>query len=187
MPVAVLEPPEPFLDLDVVKTHLRVEGSGEDALIEAYIAAVCAHLDGVDGWLGRAIGDQLLELRLTGFCRSEISLPYRPVQEVAAIDYTDAAGAEQVVPLEDYWLDGHIVRLAGGKAWPSTGTEANPVRLQYRAGYVEPPKAIIVAALMLVGDLYANRETATVGGGAVALNMGASAEKLLSPFRVWDV
>jgi len=184
--VAVLEPPEPFLDLDVVKTHLRVEGSGEDALIEAYIAAVCAHLDGVDGWLGRAIGDQLLELRLAGFCAAEIPLPFRPVQEVAAIDYTDADGAEQTVALDGYWLDGHVVRLASGKSWPSTGSEANPVRLQYRAGYVETPKAIVVAGLMLVGDLYTNRETATASGGAMALNMGASAEMLLSPFRVWD-
>lgn len=187
MSVAVLEPPEAFLDLDVVKKHLRVEGSGEDDLIGAYVAAVCAHLDGVSGWLGRAIGDQLLELRLAEFCGPEIRLPYRPVQDVIAIDYTDAHGAEQVVPLEDYWLDGHVVRLVAGKSWPSTDSAANPVRVQYRAGYIEPPKAVVVAGLMLVGDLYANRETTAVGGGAVQLNMGASAEALLSPYRVWEV
>ncbi len=67
MPVVVVSPPAPLVGLDLLKQHLRVDGSDDDALITAYAAAAQGQIDGPAGWLGRAIGPQTLELRLDRF------------------------------------------------------------------------------------------------------------------------
>ena len=56
MRVFVVTPPEPVVSIDEAKDHLRVDGDGEDALIEGLVAAATGHIDGPNGWLGRAIG-----------------------------------------------------------------------------------------------------------------------------------
>ncbi len=51
------------MTLDRVKAHLRVDGDEENDLIQAYIAAAQATIDGPGGWLGRALGKQTIEYR----------------------------------------------------------------------------------------------------------------------------
>lgn len=172
------------------REHLRVEDDAEDALIGGYVAAAVEHLDGPGGWLGRALAPQTLELRLDAFCGSIelpwIELPCPPVSEVTSVKYIDGAGAEQTIDSGDYALHGDRIDLAWGKSWPSPRAEREAVRVRYVAGYEQLPAPIKAALLLMVGDLYANRETGVVGMVASAVKMSVPVENLLTPYRVWS-
>ena len=62
MSATVVTPPAPIVTLEEAKAHLRVDHADEDALITAVVATATAWLDGPDGWLGRALGEQMLEV-----------------------------------------------------------------------------------------------------------------------------
>ena len=67
MSVVVITAPDPIIDLDLAKQHLKVTSDDDDMLIELYIDAAQSAIDGPRGWLGRCIGAQTLEFRLDGF------------------------------------------------------------------------------------------------------------------------
>lgn len=180
----ITAPSVPLVPVNVLKSHLRVDGSEEDTLIAAYLAAASAHIDGPAGWLGRSIGVQTLELtgsELSG----EIKLPCGPVRSVASIDYVDPAGADATIPEADYRLVGDCLVLAHGASWPALCGDAGGVRIRYEAGYDDPPAAIAAAVMLMTGDLYANREGAINGTISAEVKMSTTVEALLAPFRVW--
>lgn len=191
MNVRVIQPPAALVAMDVVKRHLVVDHADDDVLIEAYLAAVCAHIDGPDGWLDRAIGLQTLELTLDDFCGGAVRLPLPPAAEVQAITYIDADGVEQAMDDEAWVLVGiasnrPTIEPAYGATWPTPRASRGAVKITYRAGYQTTPPAIVAAVLLMVGDLYANRETVAPGGVA-AIPMSASAARLLAPLRVHSI
>lgn len=185
--VVVITPAERVVTLDQAKQHLRVDGDDDDALIGAFIDAATGHIDGPDGWLGRAIGEQTLEAGLDGFIYDPIALPYPPVLEIINIVYDDTAGVERVLDPANYEVRDGVIGMAWGKSWPSTRAcrgHSRSVRITYQAGYVTVPAPIVVAILLMVGDMYRNRETA--GSGVMSkVPMSVSADALLQPFRVY--
>lgn len=192
MRVVVVTPPiDPVVTLEIAKQHLRIDGNDDDALITGMVAAVTNHLDGPEGWLGRALAVQTLELRLDHFtgpaCRYDIRLPYAPIIEVASVKYFSSAGVEQTVAPNSYELLGDRIALAFGQSWPSARVQREAVRIRYRAGYEALPAAINAAILLMVGDLYANRESVITGpsAAAIAVPMSTTVEALLTPFRVF--
>lgn len=201
MGVVVISPPEPLVDLALAKKHLRVEEdeTGDDALIAAYIAAASSHIDGPGGWLGRAIGPQTLELRRSAFADgdgSDIALPYSPVIDVLSVRYLDDAGVLQTVDPAAYEVTrGNVLAPTFNSVWPVARRAADTVRIHYRAGYVEDPEAdpliaavppaITAAVLLMVGDLYANRETGVVGTVSADVKMSTTVDALLAPYRTW--
>lgn len=186
MTVIVIEPPLPVVSVEDAKRHLRVDHSEDDALIEGLIAAATAHLDGPDGWLGRALGGQVLEWRLDGWPCEDTSLPYPPLVSVISITVIDPEGDEQVwpVPAPLYFEDMPAVRGRPGD-----------IRIRYRAGYgayddSDPPvwtnaapAPIKVAIMMLVAQWYEVREAAVVVGSAE--DMPNSVKALVNPYRVY--
>lgn len=187
MRVFVVVQPSPVVTLDDAKAHLKVDGSDEDALIEGYVAAATGHIDGPDGWLGRAIGVQTLEARCDNLsCGSAIRLPFPPVIEPVSISYLDAGGVEQMADLDDVELLGADL-TATGAAWPWVGGSGRreAVRIRYRAGYAEVPPAIRAAILLMVGDLHRNRQESIIGTISSIVSMSTTVENLLSPFRVY--
>lgn len=185
MRTVVITPPDPFVDLDTAKAHLRVSDDTEDTLITAYIAAACSHIDGPSGWLGRAIGVQTLEARGSYFNGCRWVLPFPPVIEVASVKYLDADGTEQTLATNQYEVRGNGIERAYGVSWPSVRWDAENVRVRYDAGYDEIPGAITAAVLLMVGDLYTNRDTAIVGQSA-SVAMSTTVENLLAPYRVFS-
>jgi uncharacterized phiE125 gp8 family phage protein len=185
MSVVVVTPPNPEIDLELVKQHLRVEHGDDDELIQAYLDAAVAHIDGPFGKLNRAIWEQTLELRQNTFS-APIRLPYGPVSAVASIKYVDADGVEQTVSADDYLLtsDGYVV-LAHGSSWPRLRGDAEGVRVRYTAGFETVPSSILSAVMLTVGHWYANRETVVVGEGAAEVPMAV--EALLAPYRLWSI
>lgn len=185
MSVVVVTPPEPGIDLALVKGHLRVDHEEDDQLIQAYVDAAVSHIDGPSGWLSRTIWPQTLELRQNVFC-GPIRLPYGPVTDVVSVKYVDGDGVEQTMPPADYMLtnDG-VLTLAFGASWPALRGDAEGVRVQYEAGYEVLPPSILPAVMLTVSHWYANREAVSVGQAATEMPM--SAQALLSPFRAWSV
>lgn len=190
MRVLVITPPEDVVTLDEVKAHLKLDENDEDTFLEGALAGVIAHLDGPDGILGRALGQQTLELRTDCFWNARVSrhllLPCRPVISVEAVTYLDADGAEQPLAATEYELIGDKLAPARPGAWPRTRYHDEAVRVRYRAGYDELPKGIRSAILLMVGDLYRNRSTVTVGAPATKTPMSTTVENLLRPFRVYE-
>lgn len=188
-PVSVVTPPEPVISLEDAKAHLRVVHADEDDLILAYVAAATGHIDGPYGWLGRAIGVQTLEMRLPAFGTCGwIALPYRPAIEIVSVKYVDEAGDSVTLDGSQYDLSGGMLRPAWPSSFPTAawrGAAGETVQIQWKAGHAELPPAIRAAILLMVGDLYANRETTVVGTGAASIPMSTTVENLLSPFRVF--
>lgn len=193
--VRVITPPEPIVTWAEAQVHLRLDGVEEQSYVEALIAAATGWIDGPGGWLGRAIGEQVLELVDCGFGNDR--LPYPPAVSITSVVYLDRAGVETTMPAEDYrlMLNGSVAPVAG-QSWPvvSGEAEAEAVRIRYVAGYPvtggeEPvstvPVAIKQAILLLIGHWYANRETVVTG--TITAQVPFAVEALLSTYRVWSV
>ncbi|KPH66897.1 head-tail connector protein [Novosphingobium sp. ST904] len=189
MRVVVVTPPAPVVTLDEAKSHLRVRHNDEDALIEAYVTAATAHIDGPAGWLGRSIGEQVLEARFSLIFEgnaNEIRLPFGPVVELVGVRYRDYDETEQDADLADFELAGDTLRRPGRPSlWEGGSLRDEAATVQYRTGYAEPPAPIRAAILMMVGDLYANRETVAIGASAAAIPMSTAPARLLSLYRVF--
>ncbi len=193
MRLVVVIPPPPIVTAAEVRAQLRLDAGDDDAFLDGLIAVATAHIDGPDGWLGRAIGVQTLEAQLDGFYdggRTEIMLPCRPVIEIVSVTYDDASGAAQVVLPAGYGLLGDIgLYPKPGITWPQAGA----VRVRYRAGYPTVPASgdtpakstvpapIRHAILMMVARLYASRGE----DHATSLMHDKTAERLLAPYRVF--
>lgn len=185
MRVFVVTPPAPVVSLAEAKSQLKVAGTGEDTLITGYIAAATETLDGPDGWLGRAIGIQTLEARfdLTSF--SSVRLPFPPIVDLISVKYLDATGTLQTADLADFELMGDEVTPAGSSfVWQGGSPRREAARIQYRAGYAAVPAPIKAAILLMVGDLYRFRETASLVQMS-EVPMSTTVEALLRPLRVF--
>jgi uncharacterized phiE125 gp8 family phage protein len=185
-PILITAPASPPITLEMAKQHLRVSDSEEDVLIQAYIEAATAHLDGWSGILGRALVTQTWRQDFASFSPA-LPLPLHPAQTITSVTYIDAAGDQQTVPAADYDLVadsmGGSVMLKPGRAWPATGQALRPVSVTYVAGLpaAEVPAPIRSAILLMVGDLYANRET--TASSAARIPMAATVEALIAPWR----
>ena len=185
MSVVVVVPAEPLVSLALAKKHLRVDGDDEDELIAQYVAAAADAIDAPTGWLNRAFGVQTLELRLDGFppTGAAVQLSHPPVRELVSVTYADAAGVAQMVVgcrLQDGWLS-----PAAGAAWPTSPGGPGAVRIRYSAGYDLIPSSIVSAVLLVVGDLYAQREAVVIEGGVAAAVINPRANDLLERHRWW--
>ncbi|MGV3580002.1 head-tail connector protein [Brevundimonas sp.] len=180
MAVVVITPPEPLVSLEDAKDHLRVTEGDEDGLIEGYIAAASAWIDGPAGWLGRSIGEQTLELRGNVFACGE-RLPFGPVIAVTEIHYVDAQGVDQLLDPTIYQIVEGGLASAHGRSWPSLRGDAEGVRILYQAGEDTVPAQVRQAVLLLVGQWFRNRMAVNVGNIANELPFGV--EALLSPLR----
>jgi uncharacterized phiE125 gp8 family phage protein len=186
MTVIVIEPPSPVVSVAEAKQNLRVDHAEDDSLIEGLIAAATGWLDGPDGWLGRALGGQVLEWQIDAWPCRGYTLPYPPEVEVISVTYIDPNGDEQAWPFPTplYFDDLPAVRGRPGD-----------IKIRYRAGYgafntEDPPvwvnslpAPLRVAILMLVAQWYETREAITVGVTAEEVPLGVKA--LVQPYRVY--
>lgn len=101
-----------------------------------------------------------------------IELPFRNLQSVTHVKYTDSAGDQSTWSSDDYDVDtdstvGRI--LPGyGKSYPSvTRTPSNPIEIKFICGYGDArsnlPEGLRQAVLVIMSDYYENRETTYVG------------------------
>lgn len=172
--------------LQEAKDHLRVDGDIDDALISALITAAREHIDGRDGWLGRAICTQTWDCHFDAFPSGDsIALPIAPIQSVTSVKYIDTDGVQQTFSSDNYALGADLdwsprVILGWGKSWPSIRAVPDAVTVRVVAGYASVPKPICQAILLLVGHLYENREASS----PVAMHeVPFAVSALLAPYR----
>jgi uncharacterized phiE125 gp8 family phage protein len=179
------------LTLAEVKAHLRVDHSDDDTLITAMLQGATAH---AERFLGRALIDQTWDLYLDEFPDDDeaIEVPLPPLIAVTGVFYRATDGSEIEIDAGDYEVDtaSEPGRIIVDTSWPTPGDVANPVRVRFRAGYLDqssPPAAavpfdILAALKLIIGSLYEHRESVVVGSSAVSLPWGA--EQLLRQHRV---
>jgi uncharacterized phiE125 gp8 family phage protein len=187
-PVLISAPTLDPVTLAEAKNHLRVDSDDEDTFIEALVTAATAHLDGHSGVLGRALVTQTWRQDFDGFSDA-LRLPLFPVASITHVKYYDADNALQTLSSSVYSLfvdgGGAYVALAPDQEWPSSYSRVDAVAVTYVAGLAvgSVPMPIKAAILLMVGDLYANRETAQVGSVASKIPMSTTVDALISPYR----
>ena len=154
-----------MIDLALAKAHLRAEGSAEDGLIQSYLDAAAAHVEGVTGKLltrrevvqdfarfGNAFGDWL-------------PLWWGPRPADLSIDYLDTDAVAQTLVLGPFWGD-RVYPMPTG--WP-TALDHSAIAVTYTAGFGDGvgetpvPADLVQAQLMLVAHWWTNREAVNVG------------------------
>jgi uncharacterized phiE125 gp8 family phage protein len=146
----------------------------EDGLLQQYVEAATEELDGINGWLNRALVTQTWLLTLNCFPGRPIKMPLPPLQSITSIKYDDADGVEQTMDSADYRVitdtDPGFVQPID--SWPSTKDQLGAVRIVYVAGYGDPedvPEIIQQYVRMRVGQYYDSRALSQSGvaGGVI--------------------
>ena len=161
----VVTPPttEP-LTLSEVKSHLRIDGSFDDALLSSCITSARMYFESM---CEISIASQELLLALDSF-DDIVYLPKGPVQSVEDISYADSENNQQVM---DDWIEDLVsnparITPAFGQSWPATAEVVNAVQVSYTTGYTTPsmvPKLLKSGMLFYVAHLYENRSAVTDG------------------------
>lgn len=172
------------------KSHLRVDISDDDTLIDAYVKAARQY---VEEELGRALITQTWDYTLDEFPSdgSAIQLPKPPLVSVTSVSYVDTSGVTQTLSSSNYivntgTLKGEIT-LAYGASWPATREQAKAVTARFVAGYGAAsavPESIRTAVRLALGDFYDLRSASIVGESHVT-NPAVAA--LLGPYRIVEL
>ncbi|HEU4986868.1 MAG TPA: head-tail connector protein [Rhizobiaceae bacterium] len=188
-PVLVTPPAVPLWTAEeaIARLHLLVDSTDDNALIDHYIEAATAHLDGYSGILGRALVTQTWRIDASAWGFPFIRLPLAPVQSVT-VKYFDGANIEQTLAADQYefFSDalGPRIARAPSASWPSLYARSDAVRVTFIAGYggaaTDVPASIRQAVLMLAAHWYTNRE-AVAEQGMASIPMGVDA--LIAPYR----
>ncbi len=181
----VTAPASEPVTLAEAKSHLRVTVTDDDTLITSLIVAA---RQWIENFTRRALITQTWDYFLDAFDDGGIEIPRPPLISVGSVKYVDNDGATQTLATSEYTADTAaergLVRLAYGKSWPGTRTQANAVTIRFTAGYAtaaDVPGPIKSACLLMLGELYERRETAIVG--TIINEVPVSAEYLLWPYR----
>jgi uncharacterized phiE125 gp8 family phage protein len=200
--VLVTAPDSQPLTRDAVKAHLRIDAddTDQDDKLDLLIDTAGQQLDGPAGTLGRALVAQTWTLYLDRFPvawgglghsarHAAIRLPLPPLIAIVSITYLDADGDRQPLAEDQYDVrDGEaaIVQPAYGCSWPAARCCPRSVAITFTAGYGEAdglPKPLLSAMLLMIGDLFENRETTVIGVRA-ALVESSTVKRLLAPFKI---
>ncbi len=185
----VVDPASDPVTLDEAKKSLVVDFTDDDELIEAFIAAASEY---AENFQGRALIDQTLDLFLDAFPVGSIEIPKPPLIEIVGVFYRDSNGDE--IEFDEFEVDDASeparIYLLNSGSWPTAASRLNAVRIRFRAGYLNSdspptenvPSSTKAAIKLIVGTLYAQRETIVIG--QTVTNVPWSAEQLLRQKRI---
>ena len=161
------------------KAHLRVDGSDEDTLIDAYVDAAREYIEAryrlvltTGTWDFTPETPDGLERDDFPSGLKDIECPLHPLQSVESITYVDTDGASQTLSSSNYVVvtgatPGRI-RLAYDKCWPDTRKQPNAVVVRAKFGYGDAatavPESILCAVRLIVGHFHEHREQFLVEG-----------------------
>lgn len=168
--------------------YLRVDDLVADtALLQSLITA---SRQAVEQFLNRYIAEQTVETAYNGFS-NELVLS-SPVSSVTSVKYLDSNGAEQTLATNQYLVDTYsepaVITPAYNVTYPATYAVPNSVKVRYVVGFTSGgspdtnplPKPIRHAMMLIIGDLYANRE----GQSDKAYQINPTVQNLLFPYRL---
>lgn len=181
------------IDLAEAKLFLRVDHATENDLIEAMITSARVW---VETYLGRALITETWDFQFRDFPQfgKPLFIPRAPLQSVTSITYLDENAVSQTWATTNY-----AVRILSGPTagrgriettddtdFPATSIEAEyPITVRAVCGYGNAgaiPKGIKAGMLLLLGDLYAQRQVTITG--TMSARTQTTVEKLLAPYRL---
>jgi uncharacterized phiE125 gp8 family phage protein len=178
---------EPITVADVAE-YLRVDNVALDTpLLEALITTARQYLE---QYLNRYIAEQTVETALTGWS-TEMTLS-SPVQSVTSIKYLDVNGAEQTLNSNQYVVDTYSepakITPAYNVSYPELYAVENNVKIRFVTGFTTGsspddhpmPQPLKFAMMLIIGDLYANRE----GQSDKSYQVNPTVQNLLSFYRL---
>jgi uncharacterized phiE125 gp8 family phage protein len=187
-----------FIDLDIVKKHLRVDFADDDILLDTYILAA---IEWAENATDRTIFARTHTWILSDFerCASGmIRLPRGKVQAVSSIIYT-AGGTQTTIygpsssPVGIAWQEdlrsdaGGVLVQPQGSSWPSIDFDAvEPVKINFTAGWTADkiPSSILHAIFLAVADMYDMRDSRDIGSSGISL---MQRDAMISPYRLTRV
>lgn len=184
-PVVVTPAAGELIGLEEAKAHLKVDTGDDDALIATCLSAALAYVESVTG-------QRLLEQQLTvrGNSWADLAnLPVAPVRVVETITYVAPDGTELEVPPAEFEarIDGLTTELVSNR-WPQT-KRGSLISVQLKVGYSAgaAPPDLVAAVKLVLGDLYANRESGQIGSVSGRIAMAATVENLLANHTIFLV
>jgi uncharacterized phiE125 gp8 family phage protein len=170
------------LPLGMLKSHLRLSHSLQDALLNLYISAAREQVE-ADTWRSLLpITGRVITRRDFPFGDEALYLPKPPLRAVSLVQYTDSAGTTQT--LANYRVDtihepGSIEPIYPSP-WPKTIDGPASVTVTYDCGYLNAdavPNSLMVAMLLIAAEMYENAEP-------VPVKINSTLDRLLRPYRV---
>ncbi|WP_437193559.1 head-tail connector protein [Planctomicrobium sp. SH527] len=150
------------LSASEIRQQSRIDDTGEDALIEEYIAAASRLAEEASG---RPVGETVYQLRLNRFPDQgePILLPRPRTITVDSISYLDASGESQSLTApsrqDDLFSEPARIYPAVGSSWPMTQSGAfNAVTITFTAGSQIVDPLVLQAIRLAVGDWFEHRE-----------------------------
>lgn len=151
----------PFIDLQVVKDYLKIDGTDDDAYITLLIQAVGNFFQ---DYTGRTLLTTTYET-FRDFFNCYFLLKKSPFQSVESIEYLKDNTLTLVDSSIYYATKESIyssILLAQNKSWPSDADcRLQAIKITFKAGYgdtsADIPQEIIIGMLQHIADLYENR------------------------------
>ena len=176
------------VDLATVKKHLRIDYVDDDTLIPTYISGAASYMDGYTGILGLAMVSQVWELYCDAFPSDNLKVPLGPLISVDKIEYlSPSSGLYVDWPTAGNW-SADVVSDPGWiiptNSWPVSKDAVNAVRVTFTAGFgddTKVPFALKAAMLLLIGDLYENRQNTILDRSVDQQSIAF--QSLIRPFR----
>lgn len=186
-PVTLTQPATEPVSIDEVKEFLVIEA--EEVLYDQQLARfITAARMQAEAVTGTRLVPQTVRIGASEWYDLE-QLPIGPVRSVTSIAYDDTAGTEQLLAAGNWDLVGaglqSSVRRSFGAAWPATLRRQDAIRVTLEVGYDQVPGPLATAILIMVADLYAQRESFVVGTIASKVPTSMQVENLLANYRIW--
>ncbi len=176
--------------LERAKNHLRVEIAEDDDLISGYLLAATAF---AEAHVALIFTPADFELTFDGWSEC-LDIHPAPVTGISRISYLGAAGGWADMEDNSYWFCGKRwgarIGFYAAESLPVLASRPGTVRVYFSAGYddgldLPPPPQAAQAILMMVGHLYANRETVVVGSGINVNQVPLATMTLLDQIRIY--
>ena len=165
------------------KNHLSLF---EDTTFDAYLAEIIiAATTHAGSFIGQPL-DVMVVIDFYGAWDTRLILSKEYIDSITAVRYYAPDNTVVVVPTNDYLVDSSSEEAAIVFTTPQSaelsGDISNPIQIEYSSWFVNAAenRAIKQAVLILIGDLFKDRETNTEGGST---RSHLSAERLLAPYR----
>jgi len=192
MSTRIITPPDELITVAQAAAFMRLDSYASES--DVISAITTASRQWCEEYLNRAIGPQTLETIRDGFpIYGKRGVTLRsPLISLTSVKYLDTSNTEQTLTLNtDFFLDDDSDQPAVRpySTWPVALGISNSVKVRYTAGYNDPsespntwplPKTIRQAMLMLIADMYENREAQS----EKPLTANRTIENLLSMYRL---
>jgi uncharacterized phiE125 gp8 family phage protein len=177
--------PADIVTLAEAKAHLEYIDTDRDTYIAALIDAATEMLDGPEGMVGKALGEQVWTYSLRYTPADKIDIPAAPVKALQEVTYYDVAGDEQEINVNQFRLvaneDWAYLEPVDGFVWPALFDRADAVTFRLQLGMDAVPVGIKHAALMMIANWFENREAVA---DKAMLPVPFAVESLINRWRI---